>query len=69
MKKLTPIILAALVISMLPLLGGSMIWVLGGADGLDINGSTQMTGRPQPFQWAYKENFPLFSYYNSLIEI
>ena len=45
MKKLTPIILAALV-----------IWMLGGADEMDINGSAQMTGRPQPFQWATAGN-------------
>ena len=46
MKKLILIILVVLVISVLPLLGGSMIWVLGGADGLDIDGTAQMTDRP-----------------------
>ena len=40
------IILVVLAISMLPLLGGSMIWMLGGADGLDINGTAQKTNRP-----------------------
>jgi len=40
------IILVVLAISMLPLLGGSMIWMLGGADGLDINGTAQKTSRP-----------------------
>ena len=40
------IILVLLAISMLPLLGGSMIWMLGGADGLDINGTAQKNNRP-----------------------
>ncbi len=46
MKKIVLIVLVVLAILMLPLLGGSMIWMLGGADGLDINGTAQTINRP-----------------------
>jgi quinoprotein glucose dehydrogenase len=45
-KKIILVVLVVLAILMLPLLGGSMIWMLGGADGLDINGTAQTTDRP-----------------------
>ena len=51
MKKLAVVVLAIVIILMLPLLGGSMIWMLGGADGLDIKARRKrLTGRPSPFQ-------------------
>ncbi len=46
MKKAILIILLILAILILPVLGGSMIWVLGGSDRLDINGTAQVYGRP-----------------------
>jgi quinoprotein glucose dehydrogenase len=46
MKKIVLIVLVVLAILMLPLLGGSMIWMLGGAHGLDINGTAQTINRP-----------------------
>ena len=46
MKKFVVVVLAIVVLLMLPLLGGSMIWMLGGADGLDIEGAARMTDRP-----------------------
>ena len=46
MKKLLLIALVILAILALPLLGGSMIWMLGGADALDIEGTARITDRP-----------------------
>jgi hypothetical protein len=46
MKKLVVVVLAIVVILILPLLGGSMVWMLGGADGLDVEGTARMTDRP-----------------------
>jgi len=46
MKKIILIILIALLVLFLPLLGGSMIWMLGGADDLDVNGTAQLYNRP-----------------------
>jgi quinoprotein glucose dehydrogenase len=46
MKKILAIILALVLIGLLPFLGGSMIWYLGGADDLDINGLARQTDRP-----------------------
>ena len=46
MKKTLAIFLALVLIGLLPFLGGSMIWYLGGADDLDINGSARQTDRP-----------------------
>lgn len=43
-KKL--IIIAVLLALALPFAGGSMIWFIGGADGLDINGVAGLNGRP-----------------------
>jgi len=40
------VIVAVIVIALLPFLGGSMIWYLGGADDLDIDGTAQRNGRP-----------------------
>jgi hypothetical protein len=42
-KKL--IIIAILLALVLPFAGGSMIWFIGGADGLDINGVAGLNGR------------------------
>jgi len=46
MKKATLIVLLILLVLMLPILGGSMIWMLGGADGLDVNGTARLYDRP-----------------------
>ncbi len=46
MKKSILVILLVLAVLTLPLLGGSMIWTLGGADGLNINGKARLTDRP-----------------------
>jgi quinoprotein glucose dehydrogenase len=46
MKKFVVVVLAIVVILMLPVLGGSMVWMLGGADGLDVKGTARMTDRP-----------------------
>jgi len=46
MRKTVTIILLVLLILLLPVLGGSMIWMLGGADGLDIDGTAQLNHRP-----------------------
>ena len=46
MKKTTLIVLFVLLVLMLPLLGGSMLWMLGGADGLDVNGTARLYDRP-----------------------
>ena len=58
MKNRLLVGLVILVILALPLLGGSMIWMLGGADSLDIDGTARMTGRPAASippgdGWAY----------------
>jgi quinoprotein glucose dehydrogenase len=45
-KKILIIVVALIVLLLLPFLGGSMIWYLGGADGLDIDGTAALTGRP-----------------------
>jgi quinoprotein glucose dehydrogenase len=46
MKKFILIVVIVILVLMLPLLGGSMIWMLGGAKGLDINGTAQVYERP-----------------------
>ena len=46
MKKFILIFLVVLAILMLPVLGGSMIWMLGGANGLDVNGTARLNDRP-----------------------
>jgi len=46
MSRKTIIFVGILGVVMLPLLGGSMIWHLGGADGLDIDGSASTNDRP-----------------------
>jgi quinoprotein glucose dehydrogenase len=46
-KKRTILVVAVVMFVLaLPFLGGSMIWYLGGADGLDIDGSATPTGQP-----------------------
>jgi quinoprotein glucose dehydrogenase len=45
-RRLLVIIFCVLGILVLPILGGSMIWTLGGADGLDINGVADLNDRP-----------------------
>jgi quinoprotein glucose dehydrogenase len=45
-KKTLFFILAIAVICLLPVLGGSMIWMLGGADRLDIDGAAPIIDRP-----------------------
>ena len=46
MKKLIAVLVIVLLAGILSLLGGSMIWVLGGADALDIDGVADPVGRP-----------------------
>ncbi len=46
MKKIILVILVVILVLALPLLGGSMIWMLGGADGLDVNGTARLYDRP-----------------------
>ncbi len=46
MKKILIVFLVLLLILSLPLLGGSMIWVIGGADSLDIDGSATVVAKP-----------------------
>lgn len=48
MKKAIVIILVVLLLAILSVLGGSFVWMLDGADGLDINGRAQIVGRPDP---------------------
>ena len=45
-RKSRIVIFAILVLLSLPFLGGSAIWYLGGAHGLDINGTAEPVGRP-----------------------
>jgi len=45
-KKFILIVLVVFAILMLPLLGGSIIWMLDGADGLDVDGMARVNGRP-----------------------
>lgn len=45
-KKALLIIAAIIVLTLLPFLGGSAIWYLGGAHGLDIDGMATTVGRP-----------------------
>ncbi|MDA0993703.1 MAG: pyrroloquinoline quinone-dependent dehydrogenase [Proteobacteria bacterium] len=48
MKKKTLVVSVAVVlILLLPFLGGSAIWYLGGAHGLDVNGTAKRVGRPE----------------------
>ena len=46
MKKVLIIIALVLVAGLLPFLGGSMIWMLDGANNLDIDGTAAPVGRP-----------------------
>lgn len=48
MKRALLILLGALVVLSLPLLGGSMIYYLGGAHGLDIDGTAEVVERLDP---------------------
>ena len=41
MKKFILIVVVVFAILTLPLLGGSMIWMLDGAHGLDVNGTAE----------------------------
>lgn len=51
MKKTLIALLLLAAVVMLPLLGGSMIWYLGGSDGLDIDGEAQTVARdPDTFK-------------------
>ena len=45
MRKFLTIATVALLVLLLPFLGGSMLWILGGADGLDIDGLAVTNGR------------------------
>jgi quinoprotein glucose dehydrogenase len=45
-KKFILIVMVVFAILMLPLLGGSIIWMLDGADGLDVDGMARVNGRP-----------------------
>jgi quinoprotein glucose dehydrogenase len=48
MKRKTLVVtLAIVLVLLLPFLGGSAIWYLGGAHGLDINGTAELVGRPE----------------------
>jgi quinoprotein glucose dehydrogenase len=47
MKKLLIISSVVVLVGLLPFLGGSMIWYLGGAHGLDIDGVATKIDRPQ----------------------
>ncbi len=47
MKKLLIISAVVVLIGLMPFLGGSMIWYLGGAHGLDIDGVATKIDRPQ----------------------
>jgi quinoprotein glucose dehydrogenase len=46
MKKVLAATAVVLAVALLPFLGGSMIWYLGGATGLDIDGSADIVDRP-----------------------
>jgi quinoprotein glucose dehydrogenase len=46
MKVVAAIFAVLFMITVLSLLGGSMVWVLGGADALDIDGRAVLVGRP-----------------------
>ncbi len=46
MKKAWLIVLALILVLVLSLLGGSMIWVLGGVDRLDVDGTARLNDRP-----------------------
>ncbi len=48
MKRLLIIALVLIILLSLPLLGGSMIWVMGGADSLDIDGTANVVAEPDP---------------------
>ena len=56
MKRILIALLVLVLILSLPLLGGSMIWVMGGADSLDIDGTADVVTESMPGQveqWSH----------------